>query len=344
MKKKLFCWLIYFTGIWSFWKVRNKNKVAVLTIHGVSDKNSGAQWQPLRSYLSTDELDNHLSRIKKHYNFVSIEKAARMIRGEEPIQKNCVTVTFDDGYLNNIELAFPVLKKHGVPMTLFAATGHIEREEPFWFDRLDYAVQHNIDGQHEEDFDGQKLTFDMSDRVVGKATLVKSIRTILQLSPDDYVLVPKAIEFIERIESIKGKSLLDIIDTDINAALASTETLAEFAKDDLVTIGSHTKNHVRLHSQPAEKVENELTLSKDMLEDLLGERCDWFCFPNGSTTKEAADITDKVGFLASFTTKEGLASVGDYPYLLNRLNFPINVPPEYLMCHIAGVFPLFKKS
>ncbi len=344
MKKKLLSFALYYTGLWFLWRRKNRNKIVFLTIHGISDPAVEKKWQPLRSYLSTMELDAHISVLKRYYNFVSISEAGAMLRGERPLQPHSLVVTFDDGYENNIDSGFEVLKKHSVPMTLFVATGHAEQQKPFWFDRLDYAVQHNVENVYETRFGDIPVRFDMTNRETGKSTLVRSIRKILKSNTNDYDLVPKVEQFIASIESLKGKTLLDVYETDPNSKVATPEKLGEFASSPLATLGSHTKNHVRLNAQPENKILEELQVSKSFVEKLTGEPCHWFCFPNGACNDTAASLVEDAEYRAAFTTQEGHNSVGDYPYLLHRINLPLNIRPEQLACMVAGVYTFPKRD
>src|SRR6202008_4899171 len=61
-----------------------------------------------------------------------------IIAGRTPAA-GTVCITFDDGYLDNLTVAAPILEKHGLPATLFLATGYIERAETQWSDRLYWA-------------------------------------------------------------------------------------------------------------------------------------------------------------------------------------------------------------
>ena len=42
--------------------------------------------------------------------------------------KDCITVTFDDGYKDNLKFAAPILEKHSIPYTVFVSTGFVESE------------------------------------------------------------------------------------------------------------------------------------------------------------------------------------------------------------------------
>ena len=57
-----------------------------------------------------------------------------------PLPARSVVVTFDDGYVDNLEQAFPVLREHGVPASLFVATGNIDTPREFWWDRLESVL------------------------------------------------------------------------------------------------------------------------------------------------------------------------------------------------------------
>lgn len=64
---------------------------------------------------------------------------AQMDAGEQP-PADAVVVTFDDGYDDNYEVAFPILRELGVPATFFVSTGHIDSGRPFAYDWLVYMI------------------------------------------------------------------------------------------------------------------------------------------------------------------------------------------------------------
>ena len=68
-----------------------------------------------------------------------------------------VVVTFDDGYLDHLAVAAPILRKYGIPATFFLPTGYVERAENQWVDRLFSAFHRRT--RHSLDAEGR--TFDL---------------------------------------------------------------------------------------------------------------------------------------------------------------------------------------
>ena len=85
---------------------------------------------------------DHPSVFEQHMQFLSrcyrvmplMEIVERNRRGDIP--HRAVAITFDDGYRDNYEYAFPILKKYGLSATIFVATGSIDTGEPLWHDRI----------------------------------------------------------------------------------------------------------------------------------------------------------------------------------------------------------------
>ena len=63
-------------------------------------------------------------------------RAARRARGGAPLPRGAVLVTFDDAYEDFGDEAWPVLRRHGVPVTLFVPTAFPDSGRRFWWDRL----------------------------------------------------------------------------------------------------------------------------------------------------------------------------------------------------------------
>ena len=140
IKKVLYSFLSL-SGFYRLWRGFNRNGIVVLMLHGVMDEEEACDWIPTRPQISRIQLEDSIRLIAKYYEFISLAEAVEMLSGEKPFRSNCVVVTFDDGYRNNLTHAWPILKRFGVPVTVFPSVGHVDRREPFWYDRIDYALQ-----------------------------------------------------------------------------------------------------------------------------------------------------------------------------------------------------------
>ena len=54
-----------------------------------------------------------------------------------------VALTFDDGYRDNIETAYPILQSFRVPFTIFVCSGFVDRKVPIWWLSLESIIQSN---------------------------------------------------------------------------------------------------------------------------------------------------------------------------------------------------------
>ena len=89
--------------------------------------------------VSAETFERQMEFLKIHHiHVLSLEEVARRVRMHEALPMNAVVITFDDGYLDNIENAFPILKKMGFPATIFMITENIGR--PGWLSDEDLRI------------------------------------------------------------------------------------------------------------------------------------------------------------------------------------------------------------
>lgn len=98
------------------------NKVAVLGYHGITtDKNANNDMQ-----LNVEKFENQMKYLKRHnYKTLTLSEMKCYMEKKCKIKKNTVLLTFDDGYLNNYENAFPILKKYGFNAVIFVIGKHV---------------------------------------------------------------------------------------------------------------------------------------------------------------------------------------------------------------------------
>ena len=105
----------------------------------------------------------------------------------------------------------------------------------------------------------------------------------------------------------------------------SGETSMQYRKELLelasmgYTIGCHSHTHQDLTTVSMADLEQEVTGSRKILEQVLGQRVDAFCYPYGAWDARVASVVKKAGFDVAFTVDLGGVSAGDDPYQLKRV-------------------------
>ena len=111
----------------------------VLTYHRIGDPLSTPYDSGVFS-ATADDLDAHMRHLKRRFHMLTPEEAVATARGDGPARAS-VLITFDDGYLDNYTIAFPVLRSHGVSAMFFLATGFVGSSRVPWWDRIAYLIK-----------------------------------------------------------------------------------------------------------------------------------------------------------------------------------------------------------
>lgn len=118
MKKKIVALsilLIAGIGAGAAFFLRTAYVVPVLMYHAIDNND-----QTTKLSVSPESFARQMEFLHKHrYNVVGLDKVAAYMQKKEKIPPRTVAITFDDGLYNNYEYAYPVLKKYGIPATIF---------------------------------------------------------------------------------------------------------------------------------------------------------------------------------------------------------------------------------
>lgn len=317
------------------WRYAMRKRVIILYLHGVMDQGISSTWVPLRPQYSRKQLDQALSLLSRHYRFISIDTARQIIAGEIAAIDNSMVLTFDDGYLNNWKHAAPILRKYGVPAVFYVATGNIEKREPFWVDRLDYAIQAAVDSDKEIVVNGQTITLKADSR----ESLTRSFKAMRDLAKTgtrgDEEMRDEIDQLIGCLESESGSSLKDVFEGDDWAGVMSWSDVQAAANDEMISVGSHTVDHVRLGEVRDDRASSELSVSKSVIESKTGVECQHFCYPNGSYNQRTPAIARQLGYRSAVTVEAGLNKVGSDPMTLRRIHLP-DTEDELQILYVAS--------
>ncbi len=125
---------------------------------------------------TAEDFDAHVRWLKSNFDIIAprdVDTALRDERGRH------VIVTFDDGYADNHEHAFPILKSHGVSATFFIATGYIDEPRLAWWDEIAWMVRTSTQSSMEmPGFLDARVTFDEPEREQAVRALLQAYKKL----------------------------------------------------------------------------------------------------------------------------------------------------------------------
>ncbi len=112
--------------IFAFFRLIYRNKVTILSYHGVSLFPENESCNNDGKHVKTSKFEEQMRYISKKYNPVSLSDAIAILKKEKRGVPNAVAVTFDDGYYNNFEFAYPIIKRNNIPIIIFLTTDYVD--------------------------------------------------------------------------------------------------------------------------------------------------------------------------------------------------------------------------
>src|SRR5437867_963366 len=125
-------------GQWAFPYISRRRlpNFQILTFHRLT-----TQRDPFFPGLPVEAFARQVQFLARHYNLAGLADLIQKLDNGEAIPKNAVVLTFDDGYRDNFELAFPILQKYQIPATIFLTTAFIDRQDILWNDKVCFALK-----------------------------------------------------------------------------------------------------------------------------------------------------------------------------------------------------------
>ena len=275
-------------------------RLLILTYHRVLDAPDALQ----PGELCADSFRAQMRWIARAFNPMTLHDGVQGLRSGR-LPSRAVTVTFDDGYRDNLTLALPILRECGVPATLFVTTGYLRGLLPF-HELLLEAVRHARGSQ----LDLRELA--LGAHPVGdgaqKLRAWHAIRSaVLARAPTERVALA---EQVARAAAAPPLARLMLAEDELRTAAAGFE------------IGGHTVTHPTLSRLDAPAAEREIGDGRQQLQALLGVAPRYFAYPFGRPQSDFTDrdmaIVERAGFAAAVSTSRGVATPASRPFALPR--------------------------
>jgi peptidoglycan/xylan/chitin deacetylase (PgdA/CDA1 family) len=246
-----------------------------------------------------------------------------------------VAVTLDDGYVDNLLTAAPILASHGVPATVFIASGYCERAERFWWDELERVLLRPgaLPAAFELCAGNTVLTVVLEGAARYAPAEFRRFASWTVLERSDPSPRHRAYrELHERLRpmraSIRDELLAQLaqhlVDGDAWPALHCACSLAEvrrLAAAPGIEIGAHTARHPLLAALSTVEQRAEIDTSRMMLAEIVGSPMRSFAYPYGGRrdfSDETAAIVRDLGFTSACANIAGDVMAGTDSYRLPR--------------------------
>lgn len=318
--------VLFATGAlaWAKRQVARRGLV-VLTFHRVLCDAERQQTQSQSSLVVTDYLFEALLRhIVANYEIVDLQEAGERV--PPPSSKPRLAITFDDGWCDNAQVAFPITQRYGVPLTIFLSTGRLGRWFPFWPERVGLLVR-----RAEATPEGgaklmQLIAMEPTQQLRGALlgpdhvnSLIEALKTLSSQQRED---------FLRRLqECTDGAADGARIDATMN-----WEQVLQMHRNGVV-FGSHTHNHGLLPYLSREEIIDELSNSKQAIERHLGIACRLFAYPNGDASAPVRQLVAESGYQLAFLNEAGVWTAATDPLLIPRVNIS-----QHAISSIGGHF------
>lgn len=289
---------LYFSGAWKVFGPLSAGVGTIFTLHHVRPARAEAFQPNALLEIEPAFLETLIEYFRyKKIDMVSLAEAKRRLH-EQDYERRFVCFTLDDGYRDNLEFAYPIFKKHGVPAALFIATSFPDKLGLLWWTALERTIA--ATDRIVLEVDGKSRFFDCAN-AGAKQSVFDQIYWWLRGLSDERELRRIVTDLCERY----GVDPLGPC-KELCMDWKEIETLAS---DPLVTIGAHSVNHYMLKKWDAATVKQELVQSASVIEKALGRKPVDFAYPVGDkTSADARDfmLAKDAGYQLAVTTRPGV--------------------------------------
>jgi len=290
---------LYFSGFYQLMRPLLGGVGAILTLHHVRPARPDA-FQPNRLLEVTPQFFARLVRRlrRARVDLISLDEMhARLIAGE--FKRRFVCITFDDGYKDVMQYAYPVLKEFEVPFALYIPTSFPDRIGELWWVALEAVIANNK--RIGLVINGKDQFFDCA-TVSEKRNLYDEVYRYLRSMKDEA-------ELRRTVRDLAACHGIDPMSFSRDLCM-SWEEIAQLAADPLCTIGAHTVNHLMLRKLADDAVVRaEMEMSRAVIEAALGKRPEHLAYPVGDPTSAGPRefrIAAELGFKTAVTTRPGV--------------------------------------
>lgn len=236
--------------------LRFTDSLLVLNYHRVLDPRDCRYDRAVIS-ASPGQFHEQVAYFKSRFRVIGLPELIEQVESRKPAAGFRTMITFDDGYIDNYQNAFPILRAAGLPAVFFLPTSYIGTSIVPWWDQIADLLRRSRNRSISLDYPEQRV-FSLEE-----ACLDDSIRLVLNLYKSPACQDPE--RFLEMLERQCGVSRANAADPPL---FLNWDQAREMVAGGMY-IGSHTHSHQILSKLTEAGQVEELSKSRDLLETNL---------------------------------------------------------------------------
>ena len=287
----------------------NGRRAAIVRFHSVSQAADGTQrWIAPNICVSPRVFDQQIAFLARRYRCISMDELLEALLSGQPLPRNAAVVTFDDGYRDNYDVAYPILRRYRVPAIFYVATGALEGGEPLWPSEIRYLA-HAAGSRISGPFPAGR--YDLT----SPALRERAARELKQ-----WLVALPTRERQEAMRELRRRAASDL--RLLRDGMMTWAQVREMRAGGML-FGAHTVTHPLLPSIPLAEAREEIVSSKQALEAELSESVLHFSYPNPGSgvhwSPAVRQLVREAGFFTATTSQSGYVKAGDDLFSLRRL-------------------------
>lgn len=235
--------------------------------------------------LDVDLFDWQMRELHAGFEVVPLSRLTQALAQGNSLPPQTVAITVDDGYADFYRYAYPVLKRHGLPATMYVVSDFVDQKIWLWPDKVRFILAGTRQTEFAFDLGHGAQIYqlaDPTDRHRAWNDIADHCLTLPERDKQDY---------LGRLATSLGVTMPER-PTPQYAALTWDEVREMQVHG--IEFGSHTCTHPKLTKLDLTELDRELQLSKTRIEAMIDTPVDSFCYPNGSRADFNIQVQERV--------------------------------------------------
>lgn len=315
--------LLSHSGILKPLKAFHKNNLIIFNYHRVKGNQASTNFDESVFGTTAERFRQEMEWLKKETRIISEDELLEMVYKNKKFSEVCSMVTFDDGYRDNFDIAYPILKELNIPAIFFIPTHQMTTRKLGWWDIVAYFIKQT----KEEKFVFQNVEYSTNDR----PKLIKLLNN--QVKKTEANLIN---HFLNQL-SVAVK--VPFPDIELQSEELMTWEQVKILCENGMTIGSHSHDHSILSRQDAGTLATQLSKSIHILENEIKRKIRSIAYPVGGYqhfNHVTKSISKAVGFKLGFSYLTGINPTSEIdPFNVKRMS----IRPEWVNLELPLAFP-----